>query len=124
MSTNFSSWPFLSLGQEEWLRRFDGDEVVPVSFQFYDRKSTTPAGPFITQRPDDPRPNGVLTGRASFQSQEGKVRSRDFLRFQNILPKISHEHEFLLLPFSFLRAGGVAPSFRWRGGGSCYFSIL
>jgi len=42
MSTNFSSWPFLSLGQEEWLRRFDGDEVVPVSFQFYDRKSTTP----------------------------------------------------------------------------------
>jgi hypothetical protein len=33
MSTNFSSCPFLSLGQEEWLRRFDGDEVVPVTFQ-------------------------------------------------------------------------------------------
>jgi hypothetical protein len=69
---------FLPLGQEEWLRRFDGDEVVPVSFQFYDRKSTTPAGPFITQRPDDPRPNGVLTGRASLKRRE-KVRSREFL---------------------------------------------
>ena len=24
---------FLPLGQEEWLRRFDGEEVVPVTFQ-------------------------------------------------------------------------------------------
>jgi hypothetical protein len=32
ISTNFSSFPFLSLGKEEWLHRFDGDEVVPGFF--------------------------------------------------------------------------------------------